>query len=186
MPICPLSMRSPGAIWEAKTAPKSIPKRSKIEAKNQDEKKPIQNDLGPVLGRSWAVLGAILGPWKRSKHYACRCFVRNHFFDVKTVRRRSWDQLWPTKAPKRPKMTPKTEPKSTPRRSKIDVKIDIKNDAKSKRAHPLLGRRHWAGTPPREPPQGPRGGGPGPMGLLKSHRLSKKGSRILESIKEGF
>ena len=54
-------MRSPGAIWEAKTAPKSIPKRSKIEAKNQDEKKPIQDDLGPVLGRSWAVLGAILG-----------------------------------------------------------------------------------------------------------------------------
>ena len=55
-----------GAIWEAKTAPKSIPKRSKIEAKNQESKKPIQDDLGPVLGRSWAVLGAILGPWKRS------------------------------------------------------------------------------------------------------------------------
>ena len=66
VPICPLSMRSPGAIWEAKTAPKSIPKRSKIEAKNQESKKSIQDDLGSVLGRSWAVLGAILGPWKRS------------------------------------------------------------------------------------------------------------------------
>ena len=131
------------------------------------------------MGRSWAVLGAILGPWKRSKHYACRCFVKIHFFDVKTVRRRSWDQLWPTKAPKRPKMTPKTEPKSTPRRSKIDVKIVIKNDAKTKRAQHVLSRRHWVGTPPPgtpwEAPQGPRGGGPGPMGPLKNQRSSKKG-----------
>ena len=65
----PISTAQPpprGSIWEAKTAPKSIPKRSKIEAKNQESKKPIQDDLGSVLRRSWAVLGAILGPWKRS------------------------------------------------------------------------------------------------------------------------
>ena len=68
-----------GSIWEAKTAPKSIPKRLKIEAKNQEVKKPIQDDLGPVLGRSWAVLGALLGPWNRSKHHACRCFVKIYF-----------------------------------------------------------------------------------------------------------
>ena len=84
-------------------------------------------------------------------------------------------------------MTPKTEPKSTPRRSKFDIKIEIGNDAKTKRAQVVLARRHWAGTPPpgssREAPQGPRGGGPGPTGPLKSHRFSKKGSRILESIK---
>ena len=124
-----------------------MPKRSKIEAKNQETKKPIQDDLGPVLGRSWAVLGAHLGPWNRSKHGACRCFVKIHFFDVKTVRRRSWDQLGPTKAPKRPKMTPKTEPKSTPRRSKIDIKIDVKNDAKTKRAGQETTRGVWVGTP---------------------------------------
>ena len=80
-------------------------------------------------------------------------FLKKHFLDVKTIRRRSWDQLWPTKAPKRPKMTPKTEPKSTPRRSKIDIKIDTKNDAKSKRAQVVLGRRHWAGTPWEAPPK---------------------------------
>ena len=39
-----------GTIWEAKTAPKSIRKRSKIEPKNQESKKPIQDDLGSVLG----------------------------------------------------------------------------------------------------------------------------------------
>ena len=65
-PICVPQRPPRGSIWEAKTAPKSIPKRSKIEAKNQESKKLIQDDLGPVLGRSWAVLGAILGPWKRS------------------------------------------------------------------------------------------------------------------------
>ena len=61
-----LSALSQGSIWEAKTAPKSIPKRLKIEVKNQESKKSIQDDLGPVLGRSWVVLGVILGPWKRS------------------------------------------------------------------------------------------------------------------------
>ena len=55
-------MRSAEPIWEANTAPKPIPKRYKIETKNQEVKKTIQDDLGPVLGRSWAVLGAILGP----------------------------------------------------------------------------------------------------------------------------
>ena len=180
-PICVAQPPPPGAIWEAKTAPKSIPKRSKIEAKNQDEKNrsktildPSWGDLGPSWVPSWADLDLkiVLSP------RAALVFLKNHFFDVKTVRRRLWDQLWPTKAPKRPKMTPKTEPKSTPRRSKIDVKIDIKNDTKTKRTQPVLTRGVWVGTPPpgtpREAPQGPRGGGPGPMGPLKSHRFSKK------------
>ena len=151
-PICPLSMLSREVIWEAKTAPKSIPKLSKIEAKNQEGAKTdprrSRARLGAILGRLGCHLGALETLW----HYACRCFVNIHFFDVKTVRRRSWDQLWPTKAPKRPKMTPKTEPKSTPRRSKIDVKIVIKNNANTKRACPFLGRRHRAGTPPQGPP----------------------------------
>ena len=99
-PICTAQPPPRGSIWEAKTAPKSIQKRSKIEAKNQERTKTIQDDLGAFLGRSWVVWGALLGPWKRSKHYVCRCFVNNHFFDVKTVRRRLWDQLWSTKAPK--------------------------------------------------------------------------------------
>ena len=89
----PLSAHPQGSIWEAKTAPKRNRKRYKIEAKNQESKKPIQDDLGPVLGRSWAVLGAILGALETLWHYACRCFVNIHFFDVKTIQRRSWDQL---------------------------------------------------------------------------------------------
>ena len=48
------------AIWEAKMTPKPIPKRSKIEAKIQETKKAIQDDLGPVLGRYWVDLGPIL------------------------------------------------------------------------------------------------------------------------------
>ena len=132
----------------AQNGPKSIHKRSKIEAKNQEAK----NRSKTILDPSWGDLGPSWVPsWGPGNALALRrrCFVNIHFFDVKTVRRWSWDQLWPTKAPKRPKMTPKTEPKSTPRRSKIDVKIVIKNDAKSKRARRLLARRHWAGTPPQ-------------------------------------
>ena len=39
-----------GTIWEAKSAPKRHQKRCKNEAKNQEAKKPIQDDLGPILG----------------------------------------------------------------------------------------------------------------------------------------
>ena len=46
-----------GSILEAKTAPKRNRKRSKIEAKIQEAKKTIQDDLGPVLERSWVILG---------------------------------------------------------------------------------------------------------------------------------
>ena len=40
-----------------KTEPKTIPKRSE----NEEAKKTIQDDLGPVLERSWAISDAILG-----------------------------------------------------------------------------------------------------------------------------
>ena len=158
-----------------KTDPKTIKNRNEKSRDQKTDPRRSWTRLGAILGRLGCHLGALETLW----HYACRCFVKIHFFDVKTVRRRSWDQLWPTKAPKRPKMTPKTEPKSTPRRSKIDIKIDTKNDAKSKRAGVVLSRELGDRTPPpgtpREAPQGPRGGGPGTMGPLKSHRFSKKG-----------
>ena len=51
-PISLAQRRPREVIWKAKTAPKSIPKRSKIDVKIQESKKPIQDDLGPVLGRS--------------------------------------------------------------------------------------------------------------------------------------
>ena len=133
-----------GAQNGTKTDPKTIKNRSEKSRGEKTDLRRFWIRLGAILGRLGCHLGALETLW----HYACRCFVNIHFFDVKTIRRRSWDQLWPTKAPKGPKMTPKTEPKSTPRRSKIDVKIDIKNDAKTKRAHHVLGRRHWVGTSP--------------------------------------
>ena len=99
VPICPRSMRSREAIWDPKTAPKSIPKRSKIEAKIQDDEKAIQDDLGPVLERSWVDLGPILGSILSKNHWKTYCFVKNRFFEGKSVRRRFRDQLGPKKAP---------------------------------------------------------------------------------------
>ena len=149
-----------------KIDPKTIKNRSEKSRRKKNDPRRSWARLGAILGRLGCHLGALETLW----HYACRCFVNIHFFDVKTVRRRSWDQLWPTKAPKRPKMTPKTEPKSTPRRSKIDVKIVIKNNAKTKRARRLLVRRHWS-----EPPRDPLGGAPGTQGRRpRPHGTSKK------------
>ena len=77
-----------GSIWEAKTAPRATPKRSKIEANKQDEKKPIQDDLGPILERSWFDLGPILGSIWAKNHWKTQCFVNIRVFEDKSVRRR--------------------------------------------------------------------------------------------------
>ena len=44
------------------------------------KKESYEDRFGEVLGRSWVVLGAVLGPWKRSRHYTCQCFVKIHAF----------------------------------------------------------------------------------------------------------
>ena len=56
---------------------------------------PSWGDLGPSWVPSWDDLDPkiVLSP------RAALVFCKNHVFDVKTVRRRLWDQLWPTKAP---------------------------------------------------------------------------------------
>ena len=94
-PSCQTLRRFRGPIWEAKSAPKRNQKRCKIEAKNQEAKKSIQDDLGPVLERSWVVLSAILGrpgPQNRAVAQAALIFSKNQFFDVITVGRRLLDQ----------------------------------------------------------------------------------------------
>ena len=123
-PICVVKPPPPGAIWEAKTVPKSIPKRSKIEEKNQEVKKPIQDDLGSVLRRSWAVLGAILGPWKRSGttpadvSWTFTFSMLRRFEDGLGTNfgrpRRQNDRKWPPRrSPNRPQDDQKSMSKST-------------------------------------------------------------------------
>ena len=79
-----------------KTDPKTIKNRSKKSRVKKNDPRRSWARLGSILGRLGCHLGALETLW----HYACRCFVNIHFFDVKTVRRRLWDQLWLTKAPK--------------------------------------------------------------------------------------
>ena len=59
--IWPAQPPPPGAIWEAKSGSKPIPKRSKIEAIIEEKKTSSQDGLGPVLERSWVVLGRHVG-----------------------------------------------------------------------------------------------------------------------------
>ena len=131
---------------EPKRHPKSAPERPKGTQKHPKGTQESEESKCERCRRSWACFGQLI---RCSRPRACFVeLIRRFPFSASQV----WDQLGPTKAPKRPKMTAKTEPKSTPRRSKIDVKIVIKNDAKTKRARPVLTRRHWAGTPPQGPP----------------------------------
>ena len=58
----------PGHHLGPQNGPKLIQTRSKIEAEIQDEKKVTQDDLGPILERSWVDLGLILGSfWAKNQ-----------------------------------------------------------------------------------------------------------------------
>ena len=57
------------------------------------KKEGFEDRLGAVLGRFWVVLGAVLGPWKRSKHYACRCFVKIHVFEKIRCQEATWGEV---------------------------------------------------------------------------------------------
>ena len=138
-----------GSIWAPQNDPKRTLKRSKIKAKIENRKKAIQEDQGPVLERSWSLWGRHVGARRPQKYWKTYYFVQNHFFEDKMVRRRFWDQLRPTKAPKGAKMTPKRDPRSSPKRPKTDIKIDLNLNAKTKRVGQGSARRLWAGTPPQ-------------------------------------
>ena len=59
------------------------------------KKEGLEDRLGAVLGRSWVVLGAVLGPWKGSRHYACRYFLKIKVFEKKRCQEATWADLGP-------------------------------------------------------------------------------------------
>ena len=56
-------------------------------------KEGLEDRLGAVLGRFWVVLVVVLGPRKRSRHYACRCFVKIHVFGKMRCQEATWIDL---------------------------------------------------------------------------------------------
>ena len=152
-----------------KTEPKTIKNRSeKSRGKNNDPRRSWTR-LGAILGRLGCHLGALETLW----HYACRCFVKIHFFDVKTVRRRFRGQLGPKKAPRGAKMTPR----ETQERPQNDPKSTSTSTYFLMRKPRALGTDRvlyiGPGPPPWEAPQGPRGGGPSDTGPAPRHPCAR-------------
>ena len=114
-----------------------------------------------------------MGAPNPTKYWKTYYFVSNHFFVLTTVRRRSWDQLRPKRAPKGVKITAKRDPRSRPKRAKIDIKINIDLGHATRVVQSEAGIVVWAGTPPREASQGPRGGGPSGTGQAPRHPCAR-------------
>ena len=108
-----------GGHLGAQTASKKEPKTIQQRGEKSRGKKRTQDDLGPVLERSCAVLGHHLGPPDAKKCWKTFYFVTDDFLEDNTMRTRSGEQFGPTKGPEPPQHGPKTGPKSTPKRSKI-------------------------------------------------------------------
>ena len=92
----------------------------KSKTKTKTKKEGLEDRLGPVLSPSWVVLGLVLGPWKRPKHYARRCFVNNRVFEKMKCQEATWAELGPIwmrfGCPRGSKMEPKRVPKRSEKR----------------------------------------------------------------------
>ena len=96
----PCGVRHLGAQRGAKMSQNRTQDGPKSKTKTKTKKDALEDRLGAVLGRSWVVLGAVLGPWRGSKHYACRCFVNIHVFEKRRRQEATWTDLgsiWATK-----------------------------------------------------------------------------------------
>ncbi len=121
-----------------------------------------------------------MGARRPQKYWKTYYFVHNHFFEDKTLRRRFWDQLRPTRAPKGAKRTPKRDPRSTPKRIKTDIKIELNFDAITKwawHAHRVV---LWCRDPPQGGAPGALGRGPHGTGAAPRHPCGQ--SKIKRSI----
>ena len=62
-----------GSFWAPILAPKSVQDGTQNESKSKtifkSDKSALQERLGAVLGRSWAVLGAVLGSKKQFSYW---------------------------------------------------------------------------------------------------------------------
>ena len=70
-----------GAQRGAKMRPKCDLRRTKNEDKNEDKKNALEDRLGAVLGRSWLVLGVVLGSCLLILSWFLYYFVTNEVFE---------------------------------------------------------------------------------------------------------
>ena len=110
--------------------PKSLPKwppnrtkkQWKIIAKNWWKKTPLQDRLGTVLGRSWAVLWPLWGSFLLIFYWFLKLFVKIHFLQKISFQEPSWAQLGTSwvdfGTPKAPQMPPQNDSKTIKKVSK--------------------------------------------------------------------
>ena len=129
-----------GRFWKdfgSNLAPKSDPKSTKNDTKNPSKIKPkfksekmaFRDPLGGLLGRSWAVWGAILRAWEAKIELldrdSCKK-LRNDTFRQDELPRRVWDPTWPLldgqSGQNDPPEAPQRSPKATKNRSKKSSK----------------------------------------------------------------
>ena len=109
-----------GLQMVAKRGPKAdqnrTKNRSKISAKNEPKKTPLQDRPGTVCGRSWAVLWPLLGSFLLILYWFLKLFVKIHFFQKLSFQEPSWAQLGPSWVdfglPKRPMLAPQNGSKA--------------------------------------------------------------------------
>ena len=113
-------MTDVGLQMVAKRGPKADQNRtknqSKINAKNEAKKTPLQDRPGTVCGRSWAVLWPLLGSCLLILYVFLKLFVKIHSFQQLSFQEPSWAQLGPSwvdfELQKRPMLAPQNGSKA--------------------------------------------------------------------------
>ena len=115
--VSPVWCHPRGTIWEPKTTPEPTPKRSRIEAKIQDEKKRSKTILDPSSG-DLGPFGCHLGRKKQKTDGTRNVSRQIAFSKIRRFEDGSWTNLGPKRRPNDPNITPKRDPRSIRKRSK--------------------------------------------------------------------
>ena len=117
-----------GLHMVAKRGPKAVQNRtknrSKINAKNEAKKTPLQDRPGTVCGRSLAVLWPLLGSFLLILYWFLKLFVKIHVFSTIIVSRAILSPTWPILGRF---WAPKTPHVGTPKRLQSDQKKQYEN-----------------------------------------------------------
>ena len=111
--------------------------KSKTKTKR---KKALEDRLGAVLGRSWVVLGAVLGSCLVNFYWKTEGFVKIHVFEKVRCQEATWAEVEPKWSPRGSQDGAQEGAKTSPRGSQDGAKNEKKNEVNLGRVSVGLGR----------------------------------------------
>ena len=108
--------------------------------KTKSKKEALEDRLGAVLGRSWVVLGAVLGSFFGVFYWNTEGFVKIHVFEKVRCQEATWAEVEPKWSPRGSQDGAQEGAKTSPRGGQDGAKNEKNSEVKLSRVSVCLGR----------------------------------------------